>query len=313
MTLREAYTQGTKLLEQSKIPDASLDAWYLLEHITGISRALYFSDSGKEIGTDLEKSYFNLIGKRRQRIPLQHLTGVQEFMGFSFRVNKHVLIPRQDTETLVEEALFALRKKKEPLCLLDMCTGSGCILLSVMKLLCMDEGYVSVNRRKSQDWTEDFTDQRSVASNGLLVYGLGVDLSINALETAAKNAELLGIHAGFQESDLFENVTGRFSMILSNPPYIRTSEIENLQEEVRIHDPLMALDGGADGLHFYRRIIQESRDHLLPEGILMLEIGYDQASEVSELMCDAGFQNISIKRDLAGLDRVVSGVYDDNV
>ncbi len=281
MTLREAYTQGRKLLEQRKVPDAGLDAWYLLEHITGISRASYFSDSEKEMDPDLEKGYFDLIEKRGQRIPLQHLTGVQEFMGFLFQVDKHVLIPRQDTETLVEEALIVLRKKKEPLRLLDMCTGSGCILLSILKL--------------SQD---------------LFVYGLGVDLSIKALETAAKNAELLGIQAEFQESDLFENVTGRFSMILSNPPYIRTGEIENLQEEVRKHDPVMALDGGADGLSFYRRIIQESREHLLPDGILMLEIGYDQASQVSELMCNAGFRRISIKKDLAGLDRVVSGVYD---
>lgn len=312
MTLREAYTQGTKLLEQSNIQDAGLDAWYLLEHITGISRALYFSDSGKEMDTALEKGYFDLIEKRGQRIPLQHLTGVQEFMGFLFRVNEHVLIPRQDTETLVEEALLVLRKKKEPLYLLDMCTGSGCILLSILKLLCMEEGYVSVNLRKNQDWAEDFTNQRSVVSNGLFVYGLGIDLSIKALETAAQNAELLGIHAEFQESDLFENVTGSFSMILSNPPYIRTGEIETLQEEVRKHDPVMALDGGADGLYFYRRIIQESREHLLPDGTLMLEIGYDQASQVSELMCEAGFQRISIKKDLAGLDRVVSGVYDRN-
>ena len=131
MTVRDACVKGTKLLERQGIPEAALDAWYLLEHITGISRARYLSDGGQALEKALEARYFALIEKRGRRIPLQHLTGVQEFMGYSFLVSRHVLIPRQDTETLVEEALSVLKKEAGPLRVLDMCTGSGCILLSV--------------------------------------------------------------------------------------------------------------------------------------------------------------------------------------
>lgn len=199
----------------------------------------------------------------------------------SFQVNEHVLIPRQDTEVLVEEALSILQRKNDSISVLDMCTGSGCILLSIMKL-----------------------------SGVHSVCGTGVDLSEKALTMAIKNANMLDVNAEFYQSDLFESIKGRFSMIVSNPPYIRTAEIETLQEEVRDHDPLMALDGGTDGLYFYRKIIHDSRKHLLPGGYLLFEIGCDQAEDVSGFMRKAGFQNISVKKDLAGLDRVISGVYD---
>lgn len=311
MTLKEACACGTEILERQGLTEAGLDAWYLLEHVTGISRAFYFSDSGKEMEPALEAEYFEQIEKRGQRIPLQHLTGIQEFMGFPFQVNEHVLIPRQDTEILVEEALSILQSQKEPVTLLDMCTGSGCILLSILKLLCTDQGYVSADTGKRLDSEADLHNRKSEVPRSLPVYGIGADLSGKALEIAARNAELLQVNAEFCRSDLFENVRGRFSMIVSNPPYIRTSEIVALQEEVREHDPRMALDGGEDGLHFYRRIIRDSKEHLLPGGYLLFEIGYDQALEVSDLMRDAGFQTISVKKDLAGLDRVVSGVYDD--
>ncbi len=311
MTLKEAYAQGTKLLTQRGIPEAEPDAWYLLEYITGISRAVYFSDSGKELDAALETKYFEMIEKRGQRIPLQHLTGVQEFMGLPFQVNEHVLIPRQDTETLVEEALSILQKKTGTVSLLDMCTGSGCILLSILKLLCTEHGSVSGRAEQSRDEAEDL--QKPLISGVCSVCGTGVDLSEKALETAFRNAEILDVKAEFCRSDLFENVKGLFSMIVSNPPYIRTADIETLQEEVKKYDPVMALDGGADGLDFYRKIIQGSRKHLLPGGYLLFEIGCDQAAEVSKLMQAAGFQRISVKKDLAGLDRVVSGMYDDKV
>lgn len=318
MTVREACARGTGLLEQKGIPEAALDAWYLLEHVTGISRAQYFADGGKALDEAQETRYFVLVEKRGQRIPLQHLTGVQEFMGFSFLVNEHVLIPRQDTETLVEEALSVLKREAGPARVLDMCTGSGCILLSVLKLMCRECGYRTaanssgkatgnVSGAESGRRTEPVF---SGSAGGPLIYGTGADLSGPALEVAAQNAVRLGVKADFCRSDLFENINGRFSMILSNPPYIRTAEIETLQEEVRFHDPPAALDGGADGLDFYRRIIRESRDYLLPKGYLMFETGYDQAAAVADLMKAAGFGRISVKKDLAGLDRVVSGVYD---
>lgn len=326
MTIREAYTEGMKTLLHKGILEADLDAWYLLEHVTGISRALYFSDSGRAMDADREARYFDLIEKRGLRIPLQHLTGVQEFMGFPFLVNEHVLIPRQDTEILVEEALAVLKANRGTATLLDMCTGSGCILLSILKLMHEECGYVirrSEERPAEQadvflppdrgcedsdrEAAADPSDRKAVN----FIYGTGADLSEKALETAGKNAENLGTEAVFYQSDLFEKIDGRFSVIVSNPPYIRTGEIETLQEEVRVHDPRMALDGGADGLDFYRRIIRESPDHLLPKGSLLLEIGCGQAREVAGLMSKAGFQRISVKKDLAGLDRVVSGVYDD--
>lgn len=344
MTVREAYARGTGLLEQKGIPEAALDAWYLLEHVTGISRAQYFADGGKALDEAQETRYFALVEKRGQRIPLQHLTGVQEFMGFSFLVNEHVLIPRQDTETLVEEALSVLKREAGPARVLDMCTGSGCILLSVLKLMCRECGYRTAENSGGKatgygsgtesgeratgygDGTESggkATGNVSGAESGRraepafsgsaggpLIYGTGADLSGPALEVAVQNAVRLGVQADFCRSDLFENINGRFSMILSNPPYIRTAEIETLQEEVRFHDPPAALDGGADGLDFYRRIIRESRDYLLPKGYLMFETGYDQAAAVADLMKAAGFGRISVKKDLAGLDRVVSGVYD---
>ncbi len=328
-TIREACIRGTEILRQKGVPEAELDAWYLLEHVTGISRALYFSDGGREMEAKQEVRYFDLIEKRGQRIPLQHLTWVQEFMGLPFLVNEHVLIPRQDTEILVEEALAVLKRSRGTITLLDMCTGSGCILLSILKLMAQECGYEvrkpierSGKRPEEQadvprpldlaceDEAGEAAADFSAGKDVNVIYGTGADLSEQALETAGKNAEILGVEAAFCRSDLFERIDGRFSMIVSNPPYIRTGEIETLQEEVRAHDPLMALDGGADGLDFYRRIIRDGRAHLLPGGSLLLEIGCDQAREVTGLMREAGFQRISVKKDLAGLDRVVSGVYD---
>ena len=141
------------------------------------------------------------------------------------------------------------------------------------------------------------------------IYGVGSDISKEALAVAVENAKKLGIEAKFVQGDLFENVEGSFDMILSNPPYIRTSEIERLQEEVRFHDPIKALDGKEDGLYFYRIIVKESRQYLKRGGWLIFEIGSDQAEAVKTLLQEAGYENIEVKKDLAGLDRVVYGMY----
>jgi len=196
-------------------------------------------------------------------------------MGYLFYVDEHVLIPRQDTETLAEEALKVLKPGME---VLDLCTGSGCILISLMK---MCEG----------------------------LYGTGSDISEEALEVARKNACRLEVNATFIRSSLFEHISGRYDLIVSNPPYIRTSVIQELQEEVRLHDPFIALDGKEDGLYFYREIIKAGGGYLKPGGYLMFEIGYDQGTEVASLMEKHGYRNIMVKKDLAGLDRVVSGMY----
>ena len=275
MTLREAYEFGQEQLKKAGIDDAILDAWYLLEFVTGVSRAVYFLDNNKQLGEEQEKKYCDYVTRRAAHIPLQHITGTQEFMGFEFCVNEHVLVPRQDTEALVESVLENLKPGMD---ILDMCTGSGCILISLMRL-----------------------------QDGLC--GTGVDISQEALEVACENAKKHNVDIQWVHSDLFEKVDGKYDVIVSNPPYIRTAVIEELKEEVKFHDPFLALDGKADGLYFYRRIIGESPKFLKRDGRLCFEIGHDQGDAVSKLMQEAGFRDVIVKKDLAGLDRVVFGVY----
>lgn len=275
MNLLKAYEFGQKELSMANIEDAATDAWYLLEFVTGVSRQAYFMNAQVELEKEQESTYRTYIEMRKSHIPLQHITGEQEFMGFTFRVNEHVLVPRQDTEVLVESVLDVLDSDRK---VLDMCTGSGCILISLMKL-------------------------------GNEVQGTGVDISKKALEVAKQNAKNLGVTPTFLHSDLFENVSGRYDIIVSNPPYIRTKVIEELADEVKLHDPMIALDGKEDGLYFYRKIIAESPNYLEKGGSLYFEIGHDQGEDVKTLMIERGFSDVTVKKDLAGLDRVVFGVY----
>lgn len=278
MTYRSLVTEGGKLLQAAGVPEAELDAWYLLEYLrkergSRSDRQWYLLCREEEADMEEEEGYRELIGRRAKRIPLQQITGEQEFMGFPFLVNEHVLIPRQDTETLVEEAMEKSGKGDR---VLDMCTGSGCILLSLLKLV-----------------------------SGLS--GTGADISQEALKVAVENGKRLQTEASFLESDLFEKVEGVFDLIVSNPPYIASDEIGTLMEEVRDHEPIGALDGSADGLAFYRRLVQEGKDHLKSGGWMLFEIGCTQAEAVMELLKKGGFQEIYVKKDLAGLDRVVGG------
>ena len=275
LTLQMIYKEGAETLEHAGIPDAKLDAWYLLEYVTGISRASYFGDPKREVPKEQAESYREVILRRAGHIPLQHITGEQEFMGYTFLVNPDVLIPRQDTVTLTEEAL---KFTKPGMKVLDMCTGSGCILISLLK-----------------------------SCPGLK--GTGCDISEKALKMARENGRRLQVEASWIQSDLFEQISERFDLIVSNPPYIRTGVIEELQEEVRLHDPWIALDGKKDGLYFYRRIIAESTGYIRDNGAMMFEIGHDQAEDVVRLMEEAGYTQIRVKKDLAGLDRVVTGRY----
>ena len=275
MTWQQLFEIGKKELESASIGDAPFDAWYLLEHVSGMDRAKYFLQQNELVSEECKERYFDLVEKRKAHIPLQHITGKQDFMGLTFGVNEHVLIPRQDTEVLVEAVLSSLVPNAH---VLDMCTGSGCILVSIMKY-------------------------------GSEVSGTGVDISGEALMVAQRNAEQHQVNAKFLQSDLFTNVEGKYDVIVSNPPYIRTSVIEELEEEVKLHDPFIALDGKEDGLYFYRRIVDECRGFLKSGGRLYFEIGHDQGQEVKELMEQQGFAGVTVKKDLAGLDRVVFGVY----
>lgn len=275
MNLSEAYEYGKKELADAGIAEADIDAWYLLEFVTGVTRAAYFMDRKKELVSGDEEKYLSCIAKRSRHIPLQHITGEQEFMGYTFAVNPNVLVPRQDTEVLVETVLgFA----KPQMRILDMCTGSGCILISLMKQV------------------PDLD-------------GVGVDLSEDALAVAMENAKRLAVTPIFVKSDLFDAVQGTYDVIVSNPPYIPTSEIEKLEAEVRLHDPMMALDGSDDGLLFYRRIVDNAGQYMNDGGYLCFEIGHDQGVAMRKLMEEAGYQKVTVKKDLAGLDRVVFGVY----
>lgn len=281
MTLREAYEYGQEQLKLAGIDAADLDAWYLLEFVTGISRTMYYIQMQENISAEQEMLYREHIEKRASHIPLQHITGVQEFMGLEFSVNEHVLVPRQDTEVLVESVLEVLEPGMK---LLDMCTGSGCILISLLK------------HSRSADGEKKIT-------------GTGVDISEEALCVARKNCDTIGVEADLMQSDLFENVTGQYDIIVSNPPYIRTAVIEQLQEEVKCHDPFLALDGKEDGCYFYRKIVEKSPEFLKQGGKLYFEIGHDQGENVKNLMKQAGFTGVTVKKDLAGLDRVVFGKY----
>lgn len=280
MKYQECYAFGKKALIQAGIEEAELDARLLLEYACGTSRNDLLVHGSSEVADDKRAVYEGMIRERAARKPLQHITGVQEFMGLDFLVNRDVLIPRQDTEILVEEVLKELH---DGMGILDMCTGSGCILISLLKY-----------------------------SNGCS--GTGADISEEALSVARENGERLIETAKLPEpvrwihSDLFNRIQGKFDVIVSNPPYIRSQVIQELMPEVRDHEPLGALDGQADGLFFYERIIADSRAHLVRGGRLYFEIGWDQAEEVCSLMERAGFIHVEAVKDYGGLDRVVHGV-----
>ena len=264
---------GMQKLKEAEIGEAQLDARLLLEEVCGTDHNTLLCHGDREVSETEEEQYRKALEQRAVHVPLQHLLGYQDFMGLRFQVNEHVLIPRQDTEILVEEAMRYLH---DGMRILDLCTGSGCILLSLLH------------------YSNDCE-------------GTGVDISKEALQVAALNAELLGIKADFLKSDLYEKVTGKFDLLVSNPPYIERKVIPTLMEEVREYDPYIALDGGEDGLDFYRRIIGGAQDYLKRGGQILMEIGSGQAQAVSELLREAGFKEIDVCRDFAGLDRVVSG------
>ena len=283
MTLSEAFEYGYKILHDAGVPDARYDAFRLLEHVTGIGHALYLAQPDAAVSTAQEREYREAVDMRAKRIPLQHIEGSQEFMGLKFRVNENVLIPRQDTETLVETALELARDCEiDPLHILDIGCGSGCILISLVHAL---------------------------RGAGRMVRGTGVDISPEALLVARQNAEDGGVTqlCVWTCSDLFEGVSGRFELIVSNPPYIPTRQIADLEPEVRDHDPRGALDGGEDGLDYYRRIISEAGDYLAAGGWLALEAGFGQSGKIRELLDESAFRHIMTKKDLAGVERVVVG------
>ena len=270
LTLKEALAKAVDKLQQMEVPDADIDAWYLLSYVTGLDRAAFFLHGDEPMAEPDMIRYRDLVTKRGERIPLQHLTGEQEFMGLDFHVNEHVLIPRQDTECLVERVLPYVDGKR----VLDVCTGSGCIAIAIAKL-----------------------------GKPFIVHG--VDISEEALAVARQNATELNASVELFAGDLMTRMDGQYDVIVSNPPYIPPSVIEGLMPEVRLHEPMLALDGGQDGLEFYRRIEGQAVTRLAPNGRLFLEIGCEQAAAVAEILQKQGYREVQVFQDLAGKDRIV--------
>lgn len=294
MEYRALYQEGMKRLQQAGIAEASLDARLLLEYVCGTDRNDMLLRGMKEVAEEDTEHYRRLISERADHMPLQYLTSQQEFMGLSFYVDESVLIPRQDTEILVETIMKDGYDGKR---ILEIGTGSGCIILSLLKY-----------------------------GNGC--QGTATDISEGALETAGKNARQLGLDVELIRTDLAADIIaagdtaadvtatsgiatcgkGVFDIIVSNPPYIASGVISTLMPEVRDHEPVLALDGGADGLKYYRRILQETKELLAPGGKYYFEIGYDQGAAVKALLEDQGCSDVRIVKDYAGLDRVIYGV-----
>lgn len=289
MEYRTLYREGMERLQQAGIVEASLDARLLLEYVCGTEQNDMLLHGDREVSEEEIRHYRRMLSKRAEHVPLQYLTKQQEFMGLSFYVDENVLIPRQDTEILVETIMKDGYDGKR---ILEIGTGSGCIILSLLKY-----------------------------GNGC--QGTATDISEKALETAKKNAGQLGLEVELIRTDLAADVIatgviatsviatsgkGVYDIIVSNPPYIASDVIPTLMPEVRDYEPMLALDGGADGLEYYRRILQETRELLAPGGTYYFEIGYDQGDAVKALLEEQGCSDIRIVKDLAGLDRVISGV-----
>lgn len=342
MTYRDMLKHGETVLQEAGVPDYKLDAWYLFEAATGLSKQLYFMEMTTEATERIEAKYNKLLKRRTNREPLQYILGSQVFMGLDFEVNEHVLIPRQDTENLVEEVNKIIDKMKADRCIdsdasantdsendsiidrnqkaerasegeadandadknqdidiLDMCTGSGCIIIS---LVAMNEG----------------------------VYGTAVDLSREAISVARRNAMNNSVtdRVEFYVGDLFDGIIEHkeqkvvraglsctkygparqtFDIIVSNPPYIPTAEIAKLMPEVGDFEPMMALDGDEDGLRFYRQIAADAPDFLKDGGYLIVEIGFDQGQDVRNIFCENGFMDVRVIKDYQDNDRIVVG------
>ena len=350
----DVLNYGKKILKNAGIAEADLDAWYLFGQIFGISRAQYFLCARENIagstaqkmaaqeqaGNSLESknaldcvelwlkeklsAYENTLEKRAARIPLQQILGQQEFMGLTFFVNEHVLIPRQDTETLVE--LVLNEQKDKNVSILDMCTGSGCIAVSLKKLggyACVEGADISeealkVAKRNSEEILENNDVNNDAVGSRTEQIQNCTNLTNNQNKQDNSGERMVSevctvsqTGVTFRRSDMFSAFpeTERFNVIVSNPPYIPSAVIEELEPEVRDHEPRGALDGTADGLYFYRILAEECAKHLTPGGHVYFEIGYDQGSAVKELLDNHGFKDTRVIQDLAGKDRVVCGAW----
>ena len=320
MKVRDLLRDAEAKLTEAGVPNAAYDARIMLEEAYGKTSAELLMELDRSLcpgatgGTEpaggqqcpgdcgAMLTYRASVSQRLRRVPLQQIIGHAGFMGLDFKVNRHVLVPRQDTETLVETVLET--EKDKDIRLLDLCTGSGCIAISLKYY----GGYRDVTMSdKDRDALHVAIRNASIQKTEIRAVQSDLFEAFRTSDTDAdqENAEATG-NAGEAGSDAEASFEAeRFDVIVSNPPYIRSDEIETLDPEVRDHDPRIALDGGADGLDFYRRILKEARGHLVPGGRIWLEIGYDQAEDVTLIAQENGYTGITVRKDLAGLDRVV--------
>lgn len=273
MNLNDLNEKIISILNEAEIKEAELEAFYIIEYVLHLSRSMFFLKKKDMVSEQDINNCLTIAEKRSQHVPLQYILGTQEFMGLNFKVTPDVLIPRQDTEGLVEEVL---KYVKPGMKVLDMCTGSGCIAVSIAK----------------------YAENVQVSA---------ADISVKALEIARENAAANDVQVNFIESDMFQQITQKYDMIISNPPYIKSQVVTTLMPEVRDYEPHLALDGKEDGLYFYRKLAKEAGRFLTPGGMLCLEIGYDQGTDVAQLLQEQGFQQVRVEQDLCGLDRNVYG------
>jgi release factor glutamine methyltransferase len=276
--LEKALKEAVEILQKNSIASAILDARILIQHVLSLSREdIVFKALQIDISENNQKKYFDLINKRAKKIPLSHLTNNREFFAINFYVDENVLDPRPDSEALIEMIIQKFIKNSS-LNIAEIGCGSGCLIISLLKHF--------------DKWL-----------------GNAIDISDKALLVAEKNAKINQVfnRINFSQSDLFNNLQNKkiFDIIISNPPYIPTNDIENLQDEVRLYEPRIALDGGFDGLDFYRKIAEQSQNFLKNNGDIFLEIGYNQQQDVKNIFEKNNFKFIDFKKDLSGIIRVL--------
>ena len=337
MTIHEVLAEGTKLLSipatEAQIDTPSLDASLLLSEVLQISREKLIVNANEPITEPDRERFLKLLERRRRGECIAYILGRRDFRGLTFAVNHHVLVPRPDTETLVEAALeyidsWQISKKvpkpiknhsigpktghvatqSKSLTLLDLCTGSGAIAISLKR----ERPFLSVT---ASDISAEALEVAALNNSQIFSRGgaenaetRGENNTRCSLTENTEDAEGKSEAVRFIQSDLFENISGKFDIIVSNPPYVPSGVIDTLAPELQ-REPRLALDGGGDGLVLVRKIISESRDHLVPGGVLLLEAGPEQMPVIRKLLEERGFSNIKVHRDLAGRERVISGKY----
>lgn len=275
--INEIFLKYKNILKEQNFETYSLDVEVLLMNVTGFSKTQLYTNTEYLLSLEEVQKFQNFFDRRLKKEPIAYIIGMCEFMGLDFLLNNHTLIPRPDTEILVEKAIQIINEKNFQSGL-DIGTGSGAIAISILKY----------------------------CSN---IQMTATDINKNAIFKAKENAEKNKVldRISFIESDLFQNVTEKFDIIISNPPYIKTNIIHQLDDNVKNYEPKLALDGGEDGLIFYKKITSKANEYLAENGFIMYEIGYDQAEDVTQILIENNFNNIEVLKDLAGLDRVIIG------